>query len=139
MREGNGKATQKVSRNMETIVNERGGKQSRIDARFTSIPAEALVLVAECFGFGASKYGDTNWHKITKREHLDHALLHHYRHLSGDSSEPHLVNAAVRSLMALQIAIMEEGHATTYEHPELINQVGESSIQAEKGGVGSRG
>jgi hypothetical protein len=102
----------------ETIINELGGKQSRIDAKFSSIPADALILVAECFAFGSRKYGDDNWKKITKREHQDHALLHQYKDLTGDRSEMHLVNNVVRSLMALQIAIEQHDHPKTYYHPD---------------------
>ena len=104
---------------MGTVTNERGGKQSRIEARFTSIPPAALKLVAECFGFGAEKYGDENWHSISVREHLDHALNHVNEYRRGDASEMHLVNNAVRALMALEMAVREESHPVRYSHPDM--------------------
>ena len=103
----------------ETVTNEHGGKQSHIAAAFDSIPPNALKLVAECFAFGRDKYGDTNWHKITVREHLAHSLNHVNEYRRGDIGEMHLVNNAVRSLMALERAVMDHDHDTDYWHPDM--------------------
>lgn len=103
----------------QTVANEKGGLQSHVAGRFDLIPPAALKLVAECYGFGATKYAPDNWHRISKLEHLNHALSHINQHRLGDASEPHLVNATVRMTMALELAVMEEGHATTYHHPEM--------------------
>jgi hypothetical protein len=130
---------------MATITNDRGGKQSRIEARFTSIPPNALRLVAECFGFGAQKYGDENWHNIPVREHLDHALNHVNEYRRGDAGEMHLVNNAVRALMALEMAVREESHPVSYSHPDMeagdgsdAETVSGSDIALQAAAIGAR-
>lgn len=120
---------------METVTNAHGGKQSRVDARFDSIPPNALKLVAECFGFGAAKYGDTNWHKITVPEHLNHALNHVNEYRRGDGGEMHLVNNAVRALMALEKAVMDEGHPVVYRHPDMEGEEYDAEFWAKLTGA----
>jgi hypothetical protein len=97
----------KNTKESETVVNENGGKQSKVDARFDLVDPLALKLLAECLGFGAAKYGEYNWLKISTKEHLNHALAHINAFQRGDTSEPHLINAFCRTMMALRKSIDE--------------------------------
>lgn len=92
----------------DTITNDQGGKQSYLPERMDLIPTKPLLLLAQCLGFGAEKYGENNWHKIPERENVNHAMAHLVHWLDGDRSEPHLVNAAARVFFALYHAV-EEG------------------------------
>lgn len=87
------------------------------------IPPEALLEIAEVFGFGAEKYGVNNW-----RIDGDTSKLRTYssiqRHLnawhSGEDQDPesgmsHLAHAATQ-LMILMIH--------TLEHPEVDDRYG---------------
>lgn len=84
------------------------GQQSHLDARYDLIPPIALKTVAEVLGEGESKYptidGVPNWHYITTRDHLNHALAHIYAYLRGDDTgEDDLAHATTRLLLALEI------------------------------------
>ena len=92
----------------ETYVNEHGGKQSDSPYRFDLIPERALFEVARVFKEGAEKYGEDNWHKIPVHSQLNHALQHQYAHLAGDTQDEHLIHAACRALMALEVYLMEQ-------------------------------
>jgi hypothetical protein len=70
------------------------------------MPPAAFLAVAGVLKAGSEKYGDRNWRLITVREHLNHALTHAYRYLSGDTAEPHLSHAACRLMMALEIELV---------------------------------
>jgi len=89
----------------ETLAN--GAKQSKLAERCDLLPPEATLAVAAVFGYGAGKYGDTNWHGIPVRSHLNHALRHVFQFLAGDDTEDHLEHAACRMLMALQKRYMD--------------------------------
>lgn len=103
----------------KTCVNEKGGKQSYVAERMDLIPTRPLLLLAQCLGFGAAKYGENNWHLISERENLNHAQIHITLWLDGDRSEPHLVNAAARIFFALWHAVKSGEQPTHYNHPEL--------------------
>jgi len=85
----------------ETVTNEHGGKQSKIEHRLSLLPPEAVLRVGAILTTGAAKYGDDNWRLITQRDHLDHALRHIVLHLKGDTNDDHLGNAACRMLFAI--------------------------------------
>lgn len=104
----------------QTIVNEKGGKQSFIAARFDCIPPKALRLLAQCLGFGARKYGKDNWRNIPLEDNLAHAMNHLNEWNAGDRSEPHLVNALARTTFALTQAVEAGQQADRYIHPEEI-------------------
>lgn len=87
-----------------TITNEKGGKQSFIEARFDLIPAYSLQVIAKILSVGAEKYGVNNWQLIDTNDHINHAINHLYMFLSGDTSENHLGNACCRCLFALYMA-----------------------------------
>jgi len=105
-------------RKSSTVVNEHGGKQSYLDARFDCIPPVVLRLLAQCLGFGARKYGNKNWKNIPQRDHLNHAMNHINEWNRFDRSEPHLVNAMARLTFALWQAVDNNTQPDTYIHPE---------------------
>lgn len=101
-----------------TVTNNQGGKQSFVSARFDCIPPVVLRLLAQCLGFGARKYGDTNYQNISMRDHLNHAINHINEWNRGDRSEPHLVNAMARLTFALWHAVDQNQQPDTYIHPD---------------------
>lgn len=101
-----------------TVVNEKGGRQSLLSARFDCIPPVVLRLLAQCLGFGARKYGDTNYQNISLQDHLNHAMNHINEWNRGDRSEPHLVNAMARLTFALWHAVEQKQQPDTYIHPD---------------------
>jgi hypothetical protein len=84
-------------------VNDKGGKQSKVPYAFHVMPPKAILAVAETLQEGDAKYGRFNWKLIPEDEHLNHSIGHIYKHLSGDTTEKHLVNAACRALFALEM------------------------------------
>lgn len=88
--------------------NEHGGKQSDSPYRFDLIPERALFEVARVFKEGAEKYGEDNWLKIPVNSQLNHALQHQYAHLAGDEQDEHLIHAACRGLMALEVYLRKQ-------------------------------
>lgn len=101
----------------QTVTNNQGGKQSFVSARFDCIPPVVLRLLAQCLGFGARKYGDTNYQDISMQDHLNHAMNHINEWNRGDRSEPHLVNAMARITFALWHAVDQKQQPDTYIHP----------------------
>jgi hypothetical protein len=103
-----------------TVVNEQGGKQSHLDARFDCIPPVVLRLLAQCLGFGARKYGKDNWKNIPQWDHLNHAVNHINEWNRGNRDEPHLVNAMARLTFALWQAVDNNQQPDTYQHPDQL-------------------
>jgi hypothetical protein len=103
-----------------TVVNEQGGKQSHLDARFDCIPPVVLRLLAQCLGFGARKYGKDNWKNIPQWDHLNHAVNHINEWNRGNRDEPHLVNAMARLTFALWQAVDTNQQTDTYQHPDQL-------------------
>ena len=86
----------------ETITNEAGGKQSRIDTRFDLLPAEIHDMVGQVLAHGEHKYGEGNWMKLPISDHIGHALNHisKYR-LHKDTND--LTHAIVRLYFAAHL------------------------------------
>ena len=64
---------------------------------------------------GAKKHPGETWREIPAREHVARAIRHLSMHQTGDSSEPHLINASMRCMMAFAMAT---GRATMAERTE---------------------
>lgn len=64
---------------------------------------------------GAKKHPGETWREIPAREHVARAIRHLSMHQTGDSSEPHLINASMRCMMAFATAT---GRATMAERTE---------------------
>lgn len=83
-------------------VGEHGGAQSDVgDLTPDLIPAEALLAIASVAGHGAKKYARNNWRKIPMHEHIRHALIHLFKIMAGDTTEPHLWHALTRLAFAV--------------------------------------
>lgn len=92
--------TQAINPEPEIIVNSKGGKQHKVEGRFDLIPSKPLERVAIVLEQGAEKYGENNWHRIDSVDHINHAIAHLFKYLSGDRSEDHLTNTICRALFA---------------------------------------
>ncbi len=70
-----------------TQTNEQGGKQSAIPVRCDLLPARAVLELAATLTPAAVKYGEDNWRKIPRKDHVNHALAHIFAHLAGDDTD----------------------------------------------------
>jgi hypothetical protein len=62
--------------------------------RLDLIPLEALEGFGAAFAEGIEKYGIDNWLKgFPQREVINHAIIHLYKYLNGDTFEDHLGHA----------------------------------------------
>ena len=59
-----------------------------------------LIEIAAGLTAGAKKHPGETWREIPAREHVARAIRHLSMHQTGDSSEPHLINASMRCMMA---------------------------------------
>lgn len=84
------------------VTNYRGGKQSYVAERLDLVPPRAIRHVATILATGAGKYGEWNWKQLDAKDQINHALIHLYKHLEGDTSEDHIGNAACRILFYLE-------------------------------------
>ena len=73
------------------------------------ISAPWLNEVAIGLTAGAKKHPNETWRKIPTEEHIARAIRHLNMYLIGDRSEPHLVNASMRVMMAFETE--EDSHA----------------------------
>lgn len=87
----------------ETVSNESGGKQSKLEYRFDLIDPKSLFAIAKVMHEGAQKYEPDNWRKISVNDHLNHAISHIYAYLAGDKQDDHMEHAATRLLMGVAI------------------------------------
>ena len=71
---------------------------------------------------GAGKHPGETWRQIPTEEHAARAIRHLSMYLTGDTSEPHLVNASMRCMMAYATA------AGAAETQEVQNERGECEI-----------
>lgn len=63
-----------------------------------------LNEVAKGLTAGAEKYPGETWRQIPADEHIARAIRHLNLYRMGDRSEPHLVNASMRCMMAHETA-----------------------------------
>ena len=103
----------------EIAVTNGGGKQSRIEEACSELPPFAMLSLSQVLAQGTAKYGSLNWHNISVKSELDHALRHTFQFLllencSGSSIERmrELSHAACRLVMALDQFIREEDNIT---------------------------
>ena len=98
----------------DIVVTKGGGKQSFIQEAFTELPPMGLAAIARVCRKGAEKYGSLNWHNISVRSELDHALRHAYKFLLEDNHDgsiqaqyEELSHAATRMIFALDQFLRE--------------------------------
>lgn len=90
------------------IVNQYGGKQSRLDYRFDLIDPLTVFALAKVCSQGAAKYGEWNWRRIPVEDNLNHALSHIFAYLAGDVQDEHLEHAFCRLMFALSLHLTPE-------------------------------
>lgn len=87
----------------EIIENEHGARQSKTEYLWTDFCPRALLRVAKLSHAGCVKYGPDNWKKISKYDHIGHAITHMFKYLAGCKDEDHLAHAAWRVLAAMGV------------------------------------
>lgn len=86
------------------VTNDQGGKQSFVPYRFDKLDFDAMFQLGAVLHHGVERYGeDENWRKISKNEHLNHALTHIFAELSGDTQDDHLSHAFCRLMFAIGV------------------------------------
>lgn len=96
------------------ITLEGGGEQSFVPYRFDLIDERALFALARILDYGARErgYGEHNWRLISVNQNLNHALVHIFAFLAGDTQDDHLEHAFTRVHFALGV------HLRNKELPE---------------------
>jgi hypothetical protein len=84
-----------------TVTSPNGAKQSALPYRFDLMDARALFQLAAILHTGAEKYGVDNWRGLPRNDHVNHALMHIYAYLAGDTQDDHLGHAFCRLMMAV--------------------------------------
>lgn len=105
MSEPGGSALHNLGPDAPIVTNDAGGQQSDVSYRFDLIDPGAIFRLAQVLDYGARKYAPNNWRKISTEEHLNHALIHAYAHLAGDTQDDHLGHFFTRAMMALAVEI----------------------------------
>jgi hypothetical protein len=75
------KILQHLGPHAPTQTNEQGGKQSAIPVRCDLLPARAVLELADTLAPAAIKYGEDNWRRIPRKDHVNHALAHIFAHV----------------------------------------------------------
>jgi len=82
-----------------------------------------LDAIAEGLTAGAVKHPGETWRQIPSAEHLARAMRHINLYRMGDRSEPHIINASMRLMMAFETAGADrekwEGLMNDYERGRL--------------------
>lgn len=110
----------RMAEDMKYPQDEESNEYRYID--FAWLDEVAMGLTA-----GAKKHPGETWREIPAREHVARAIRHLSMHQTGDSSEPHLINASMRCMMAFATAT---GRATMAERAE--NDAPQVSVTAEE-------
>ena len=83
------------------VTNKDGGKQSEVKYRMDLIPPKVMMTLGNVLNFGEKKYGKDNWKLIPRIDHINHAIIHVFKYLSGDKREDHLGHALTRLAFAV--------------------------------------
>lgn len=101
-----------VGKDAEIVVNEYGGKQSKVEYRFDLLDPLAMFEITKVLKEGCDKYGDDeNWRRISVKDHLNHLLIHVYAYLAGDRQDKHLSHAMCRAMFALACDLAEHNNS----------------------------
>ena len=98
-----------VGQDAAVTENERGGKHSLLGYRFDLLDARSMFEVTRVLHDGAAKYGEENWRQLSTRDHLNHALVHIFAYLAGDTQDDHLSHAFCRTMMAQAVELQGGG------------------------------
>lgn len=96
-----------VGKDAPTVVNEKGGRQSKVLYRFDLLDPLAMFEMTKVLAVGAEKYGEDNWRKISIEDHLNHLIIHAYAYLAGDKSDEHLSHIMCRAMFAQAVEKQE--------------------------------
>lgn len=96
-----------VGKDAPTVVNDKGGKQSKVLYRYDLLDPKAMFEMTKVLAEGAIKYGEDNWRDIDVRDHLNHMIIHAYAYLAGDKSDDHLSHIMCRAMFAQAVEIQE--------------------------------
>lgn len=92
-------------------------KFNKFPPRFDLISHIGERRLAETYGEGAEKYGDSNWLQgIPLSNLLNHAKDHINRYLSGDKLEDHLAHAAWNLFAAMHMEEVKPELNDLYHH-----------------------
>lgn len=95
------------------------------------VPPEAICAIADVFGFGATKYGENNWHrdihKYPYSRHYSSIMRHLLAFQSGEDLDPESGLPHVAHAMT-QLMIL---YTTTQEAPEMDDRFKHEVIDAE--------
>lgn len=61
---------------------------------------DALIEIGKVLQYGADRYEPNNWRLIPQEEHINHALIHYYAFLKGDTQDNHIEHCMCRLMMA---------------------------------------
>jgi hypothetical protein len=102
-----GAVVEGVGKDAPTVTNDKGGKQSKVIYGMDCLPPKAILDVARTLEEGRQKYGKDNWKQIEIDSHLNHALIHMFAYIAGDTSDDHLNHATCRLMFALELHLGE--------------------------------
>ena len=91
-----------------TETNAQGGKQSKSAYRMDLIPPSVLFSLGEVLAYGATRYEENNWKKISAKDHLNHVMVHLAGWLAGDTSDDHAGHALCRMAMFYEMQRVEK-------------------------------
>ena len=90
------------------VTNSRGGQQSEKKYRMDLVPPQALLRVAYVLWYGAKRYPENNWRKLSQAEHLNSMEVHIQQLKAGDVGEDHAGHLATRALFFLEQYMEDE-------------------------------
>ena len=75
---------------------------AKITPLLTDMPANAILACSAVLKAGAESHGEENWRRILANDHINHAQMHLWAYLAGDTQDDHLSHAAIRLLFAAE-------------------------------------
>ena len=96
-------AIEGIGPDAEIVTLPNGAKQSKVQERFDLLDGKAMFRLAGVIGYGAERYGPNNWRGIPLEDHINHALMHLFAYLAGDTQDDHLGHALCRLHMAVAV------------------------------------
>jgi hypothetical protein len=97
-----------VGKDAPIHTNEKGAKQSASPYRCDLLDGPAILRLAAVLKYGADKYAPNNWRGIPTNDHINHALVHIFAYLAGDTQDDHLGHFLCRAMMAVAIEEQEK-------------------------------